>query len=387
MKLIENTIKEWEHGLGAPSKEGLGLFRILFGLFVLFILSPGHTLKYNYSFLGSLPDGLFTPPVGVFALLDGFYDPVFFLVIHILIYVFTVGVLVGYRTKISSRALTVLFLVGNGFFYSLGKVDHDMLFVILPFIMSFSNWGARFSVDERLNIGEREVKTFPIMVLGVFVGFMMFTAGLPKILGGWLDPNTSAVYGRVVTSFFEKGRGDLLASSMIYIDNKVFWELFDYSTIIFEIGLLVSLRKVNVFRAFIVIGVLFHYGVLMMMNISFAVHIIVYAAFIDWGWVYNKYVHGKAYTRALIRFFSSGSPQLILRYTFVIGILISILGSPLLILNDTYQLSSGVTAVDIIFMSLSSVIAVLGFSYYLLDKLYEFILMRFFESIHPKNGS
>ena len=381
MKTIENIITEWNKELGTPSREGLGLFRILFGLFVLFILSPGHSHKYNYSFLGEVPDGIYTPPVGLFQLLDGFLSPEFFFVLHILITFAAVGILIGYRTRFNSRLFTILLLIGNGFFYSLGKVDHDMLFVILPLIMSYTNWGTRFSIDERLNRTTKEIDMFPILILGIFVGFMMMTAGLPKILGGWLDPTTSAVKGRVLASFFEKGRADLLASYMLQIDSILFWELFDYSTIIFEIGLFLAIRKVNVFRAFIVIGVLFHYGVLLMMNISFAVHIIVYAAFLDWGWVYNKFVNGKIYFKKAFDLFYARSPWLILRYMIVIGILIGVVGSPLLAINKAYYLDSGITVLDIVFMTASSLLAIVGFSYYLLDKFYEYLLMRFFESI------
>jgi hypothetical protein len=46
-----------------------------------------------------------------------------------------------------SIATGLLILTGNGFAYSMGKINHDLLLAAIPLVMAFSNWGSAWSLD------------------------------------------------------------------------------------------------------------------------------------------------------------------------------------------------------------------------------------------------
>lgn len=125
--------------------EGLGLFRIFASLFLLFFLIPGEDLSY-YRYLASLPADFFAPPPGPMMLFDEF-PPFFFQVISFLLVVALLAMLIGYRTRWASVIAGILILILQGFVYSVGKVNHEILTSTVPIVMAFTNWGACFSID------------------------------------------------------------------------------------------------------------------------------------------------------------------------------------------------------------------------------------------------
>jgi uncharacterized membrane protein YphA (DoxX/SURF4 family) len=111
----------------------------------------------------------------------------------------------------------------------------------------------------------------------------MFTAGLPKILGGWLDPSTQATQGRFVRQFFVHGRRDLLAPFALDLQSPFLWEVFDVLTVCFEIGFLFAILSPIATRLFAVGAIAFHTGIALILNIAFVPNYIVYAAVFPWS--------------------------------------------------------------------------------------------------------
>ncbi|MDX1640087.1 MAG: hypothetical protein R3220_00215 [Balneolaceae bacterium] len=278
--------ERWIFESYSVSGEGLGLFRIIASLFILFFLIPGMGFEH-YRYLSELPPDFYNPPPGPMQLFDQFPPFVVFQILYSLVALSVLGMLVGYHTKISSILSGIFILMLQGLVYSIGKVNHEILVPLVPIVMSFSNWGNCFSIDSLKPEGEQKnVESWPLVLLSVFIGFMMFTSGWPKILGGWLDPSTHAVKAHLLNQFFVKEREAFLAAQAIQINSEIFWEFLDWITIIFEIGFLVSVRKAKWFRFFLIVAVCFHFSTKMLLNISFLPNFLAYAAFLNWGRIY-----------------------------------------------------------------------------------------------------
>lgn len=338
----------WMFDAYSATPEGLGLYRISYALFVLLFFLPGHAEFASFSFVSSLPDLFFHPPPGPMQLVPGFPSPVFVEVLHFLLIVSLTAVLVGFYTRTASVATTLLFLVGYGFSYSVGKINHNMLFILLPAGMALSNWGAAYSFDARASRASRRVSAWPIALVVLATGFAMFTAGLPKILGGWLDPTTQATQGRLVRQFFVHGRQDLLAPLAVALDTLALWEPADVATVVFEVGFLAAILHPFTTRLFAAGAILFHTGVLLVLNISFSFNFIVYAAVMPWPQIAAKG-----------QWLSSLAPRLRLpawgRGSLVLAVagLLYTAGSPALWLNDLGAFASGLTVTDLIVFGLA----------------------------------
>lgn len=287
MKRTEKLFNQWIFDSYQVSNEGLGLFRICSSFFLLFFLIPGRGFEH-YKYLASLPTDFFSPFPGPMMFLDSFPSYTVFLVIYGLIIFFTLGMLVGYRTKMMSIFAGIFILLMQGLIFSIGKVNHEILVPLVPILMAFSNWGNSFSLDSLYgNSKQASPEGWPLVLLSLFIGFMMFTAGFPKILGGWFDPSTHAVRAHFFRQFFVHERQAFLASYALNIKSGLLWELLDWVTIFFEVGFLISIVKAKWFRFFLIIAVFFHFSTMMLLNISFLPNFLAYAAFLNWTAIYQ----------------------------------------------------------------------------------------------------
>lgn len=285
-----DRLSRWVLNWCDVSAEGLGLMRIFTALLLLFFLIPGDGAAH-YEWLSGLPPELYAPPPGPMRLFEGFPPLVLFDILHSLLILSLLALLIGYRTKWASLFSGVLILILQGLIFSIGKIDHEILVPMVPLLMGFSNWGAAFSVDSlRKGMPEPSTENWPLVMLAVLTGFMMFTAGFPKILGGWLDPSTQATYGHVLNQFAGKERDALLAAYSLTFNQPWLWEILDWGTILFEIGFLVSVWKLRWFRFFLGIAVLFHFSTMMTMNIAFLPNFVAYALFLNWDGIYLRMV-------------------------------------------------------------------------------------------------
>ncbi|MFW6348369.1 MAG: HTTM domain-containing protein, partial [Cyclonatronaceae bacterium] len=237
-----------------------------------------------YGFLTDLPQELFFPPPGIMMLFGGFPPAWFFNGIELLLMVSLTAVLLGWKTTFFSILTGLLIFTGNGFSFSMGKINHDVLLPLVPLIMAFSNWGARFSIDSSTGLKNKDVQNWPVVMLSLLLGYMMMTAGFAKLLGGWLDISTQATYGHLLNQHFVNGRTGLLSSFFIGLEQPVFWIFLDYATIIFEIGFLPAVFFPRIFRLFVGFAVIFHFSVMVMLNISFLPNLGAYSLFlVNWN--------------------------------------------------------------------------------------------------------
>lgn len=342
--MTENRFDSWIHGTFRADPTGLALYRIAYAAFALFVVAPGHDVYTDLVALASLPDAMFAPPPGPMAIFDGFPSEIAAHTILVLLNVALAGLLLGVRTRAMSITTGILFLLVYGFSYSLGKINHNILFVAVPFVMAFSGWGAALSYDARRG-GKRTVAAWPIMLLAAIVGFAMFTAGFAKVLGGWLDPTTHASYGHLLKHYFVRGRTDLAAPFAIGAESGVLWEVFDYATVLFELSFVVALTKARTIRLFAALAVVFHFGIMIVLNISFHFNLIVYAAFADWNTM------GRMVRDRLPEPGTRSVPRgVLLAGALVLGLTFYAAGSPLVLLDRAVALRSDLLAREVLVM-------------------------------------
>jgi uncharacterized membrane protein YphA (DoxX/SURF4 family) len=329
---------------------GLGLYRIVYAAFVLFVLTPGHSPLLRFDGIVQLPDAFFHPPPGPMMVFSDFPPLWVAQTTSGLLTLSLVALLIGYRTRAASIATGVLMLIGYGFAFSVGKVNHVMLFVLVPLVMAASNWGAAYSWDRwRRPEAPRRVHAWPLTLLALLLGFAMFTAGFSKLLGGWLDPTSLATQGHFLKQFFVSGRQDLLAPIFLAVDSGLFWKALDTATVLFEMGFLVAAFHPVATRLFAACAVLFHFSTMMILNISFAIHLPVYAAFVNWAGIAQALpFDGEALAER-----ASRRPWALGLLGGGTAILLAQLGSPFFWLDETVSLTSDLTVPEVLVVSIA----------------------------------
>jgi hypothetical protein len=171
--------------------------------------------------------------------------------------------------------------------FSVGKINHEILIAVVPIVKAYSNWGMAFSVDSKQSDKSAIAESWPLTFVAVLIGFMMFTAGFPKILGGWLDLSTQATQGHLFNQFYMRERQDLLAEAAVNFQSPLFWELLDWGTVLFEIAFLFALIKMAWFKWFLCFAVIFHFSTMMFLNIAFLPNFLAYALFLNWDRIFS----------------------------------------------------------------------------------------------------
>jgi len=263
----------------ALSTEALGLYRIFYSCYLLIFGIP------VVLWLDNFPSAFYNPPLlslsGLFSNFPGFP---FLLFISFLTCLLPVLLLFGYKTRLVSILLAFCILFEKSFAYSLGKIDHDFLMWMVPLILAFSNWGMAFSLDARYSQKDssRSAQSWPVTLLALVLCLGMFSAGFPKLMGGWLDFSTQAVRGHFLREFYFNERQELLAPLLLSLDSPLLWEVLDYAGVLLECLFLFALVKPNLFRGFVLLAILFHVLNYLLLNISFSDNYILYMLFIDW---------------------------------------------------------------------------------------------------------
>jgi uncharacterized membrane protein YphA (DoxX/SURF4 family) len=255
----------------------LGLCRILYALFNLIFL-----FDFHFDWLGDLPSGFFAPPPGLAEIIGGFPSVVGLRVAAGVLMVLNILLLLGWRSRLVSVAYSLLLMSLFSLVFSLGNIYHIVLWMVTPLLMGLAGWGNSLSLDAVRAGRDMRVATWPVTLLALLTGFAFFTAGFAKLTGGWLNPEGSATWQHFIRVYFAVGRDRLLAPAFVHIQSPAFWELADWFTVWWELGFLLAVLRAWSMRLFCWLGVFFHVAVLLILNISFSVHLVVFLVFIDW---------------------------------------------------------------------------------------------------------
>jgi hypothetical protein len=265
---------------------GLPIFRVVYGLIALIVFFPRHLWISHH------PDVFFFPRVSMTIFFSGFPDMWFFVLLNFIMIGSALALILGYRVFWASLLLAAALLTGNSFAYSFGKINHDIFIILIPLVLAFSNWGDRLKTgnwNKQNSPGKdtgrwHDLKQtgWPLALLAMLVSLGMLTAAIPKITSGWLDPSVSALMGHLARNYHITERSTFLAEFFLVHNNLAFFKLLDYSTLVLEAGFMIAMFRWRWFLTFCAAACLFHFGVLLMMGITFVNNVIAYAAFVPW---------------------------------------------------------------------------------------------------------
>ena len=125
---------------------------------------------------------------------------------------------------------------------------------------------------------------WPVAMMAFVIGFGMFTAGFIKLISGWLNPNYQAIKFHVFKSYLNLREG-VLTEWVVQVNSLIVWEIMDYIIVIFEVGFLVVVFWRRWFEGWVMVAILFHLGVLFILDITFYKNVFAYFLFLDWFFI------------------------------------------------------------------------------------------------------
>ena len=257
--------------------ESLAVSRVLTALCLLALVYP------RYVWLTTFPSSFYAPPLGLGIFFSGLPPSWMLWALLAAAVTLTLALLVGWHTRLVGLALAAVLLVGNTFEYALGKINHDILLLVVLVTMSFSGWGRRFSVDERRSVGMAPAAAWPVALLALVVGFAMFSAGLPKAMAGWLDPRTQSAEYHLLVNYYVFERPTVVGRLALDHVPTAGWEALDWATVGLELSFLPAAFSRRATLAVCGLAVLFHAVIHATMEISFSTNLLAYAMFVDWA--------------------------------------------------------------------------------------------------------
>lgn len=283
--LISLNEKLWHKVVSstATSMQSVSVFRIVIGIYLLFITTT------TYTWISDLPKALYTPPILSFAniIASNFPGRPLLLTIDFLLVATVVCIMLGIYSRIATVIFVVLKIYVLSFQYSFGKIDHDILLPAMLACMAFSGWGRHLAiVPDRPSRFDSPSKS--LSVIAVLIGFGYFSAGIEKAVY-WLnfDLNSNGTARWFYTGLYNLQRQPILAPAL---KAAPFWffKVMDVVGVIFEltpmIALLISRRM---WRIWLLFAGAFHLVNYLFFNINFIGNGLVYIAFINYKPVYS----------------------------------------------------------------------------------------------------
>lgn len=265
-----NAAIDWISDGYRPASRPMAVLRIIFATYVLI-------WPRSIEWIGGMSAVGFEPPPGPFVLLPGPAPAGVIQVLEILRALIALWVLIGWKTRTASAALSLVLVACSGLAYSFGKTDDLILYELAPLMLGLAGWGSAWSVDAWRHNAARP-SGYAMFVYATLIAFAMFTAAAAKAATGWLAP------GRQASRFFvavttDSPRSGVLADWLLGLDSGVLWKLLDYATLLAEGWLVIAVFSPTLFRIGLVIMSLFHFGVWLLLGIDFHLHVFVYAGF------------------------------------------------------------------------------------------------------------
>ena len=261
----------------------LSIYRIVFCIYLLFIIGlPDVSSLYLNDSL------LFNPPslnfINFFT--NDFPSQSLGLFLSIFLQLTFFAVLFGWKTKYSSLILSLTLLISNGFLFTFGKIDHNIVMVLIPFAMSHSGWGNCYSIDKKNNELIEGDNGFSVFLVTLILSLGMFSAGITKVATGWLNPNLNGAQKHIYNylAFNENESFYFLYE----IESRVFWKTLDYLTLFLETGFFFSMFNFKRIQFLSGLAVFFHFFIWLSMGIAFLPHFIVYFLFSDLKKLFKK---------------------------------------------------------------------------------------------------
>ena len=167
-----------------------------------------------------------------------------------------------------SVLVSVLLIVSAGIRFSTGKIDHDILLLILPFLYR-NSWGSALAVKPQIF---REATALPSLI-----SFFFFSSAVIKLTSGYLNPGSQSIYEWL--KFYELNYGFLgVFGPAVANANSLNLEILDYAAVFVEvlIAILFFFRSTRVVA--IALALIFHLVIFLIFGIDFSKLFLVYIA-------------------------------------------------------------------------------------------------------------
>ena len=253
---------------------GLRVMRVAVALYILTGFLPLGL------WLPDLPQNFHVPPPGLPRRFDTFPGAATVIALNATAVVCCVLLLLNRLVAVAGFALTGALMLLNAFAFSTGKIDHNILLVLMPSFLSLSainQWGRGESFDA----GERR-GSWAMTWLAMVIAMAMFIAAWEKHRSGWLDFDTPASLGHLSTNFYALGRYTFFGELVVSIHSWAFWEFSDWVTVLFEYLVFAAFFWPKGFRWMLFVACCFHFAVLLIYDIPFSINVMAYAAFLPW---------------------------------------------------------------------------------------------------------
>lgn len=212
------------------SWETLGYARILYGMTLFSFFSSWYSVSRDNLFL-QIPQYLFDPPKTNILNYLPTPDPLFFTVSIWILFVCWICIITGVYTKITSFIWSALMIILSGINYSYGKIDHDLIILITPAVLSLTNWWSYISWGKYLPWKKRDVENWPITLLLLCFFFWFFSAWIEKIVDlRYLNPHVHVISNSIPTN-------NLQLLNKLWKFRGIFLESLDYGAIGLEVFL------------------------------------------------------------------------------------------------------------------------------------------------------
>ncbi len=255
------------------SNQTLAAYRIVY-FFVALVISTPSSLTWARDY----PNWLRDPPPGLPALIGVPSAPVL-VVIQWCAIAFAAMGLVGYRMRIAAIGYPILMFIHHSIEFGFGKIDHDVLWLVVPLVLASSGWDDTYALDATRGRGAsrhdwalRNGRAVSLLYTFVAVGF--FTAGFAK-LAHWTDPTFSMAADMVRYYRVVQTDEPVLAEAALQLPS-ILWEALDYGTIVVELAPLILLFAPRLVQRVVLPLILFHLGVLLTMGIDFGLFVVLY---------------------------------------------------------------------------------------------------------------
>lgn len=264
------TVDRWLFREFKTSRKDLAAYRIIYSVLALALF-----LGRGMWTIG-LPVDFWSPPTGVARVLNGQPSAAILIGLNAALTISLLALLLGVFTPVASILSTVLMVLVNSITYSYGKIDHDIVMVLVPALLAFSGWGAVWSLDARRGVIST-VERWPLALLAICVGLGMMTAGIAKL--SWLELATQQSYLWAIEYKQTAGwQGIATAPAIDYLPKPV-WEISDWATVVLECGFVLSCVNRYLFRTTCIVACFFHLGVLLTLDLAHPFNLLAYAAF------------------------------------------------------------------------------------------------------------
>ena len=261
---------------------GLPIYRVIVAGYVLLIMLPSGT------WLREVPNALLFPPPGTPSLVGSVPPGWLVDVLTVALAICGTFLLLGASARWAALGLGGILLTLNTWMYAFGKIDHDILLIVVLFLFAFSNWAPERRGSQASHNSDPR-RGWLTGVLALAIALSMFSAALPKLFTGWLRTDTSASRYFFLQNHHVTGRSGPLTDAFLSVDSPLFWIAADLATVLLEGGMLFLIFTPRLFRIACAVAAIFHLGIWAIMDIAFHHNVLAYAAFVRWDPVARKF--------------------------------------------------------------------------------------------------